>query len=72
MALFVHKSGGAVRCYGGTICPAELTDPFLVAKARKNPEFLEVEPPEPVKKVVKKVARKKVAKKRTKKKVSKK
>lgn len=73
MAYFVHfESEVLVKCYAGTHCSnkrtAELTDERLVAKARANPHFIEVD--EPFKQTRK--TKKKVAKKKVKKKVSKK
>jgi len=47
MAFFKHESDTLVNCYGGTKCSnrstAELKDESLIAKARANPEFIEVD-----------------------------
>ena len=81
MALFISKTDDMVICYEGTRCsnrvPAELTHPLFIEKARRNPDFIEVEPkvePPKVEKpvVVKKVTKKKVAKKKATKKKAKK
>lgn len=73
MAFFKPAEGkGPVFCYEGTVAsagkPAELKNEFFIAKARQNPDFVEVVPVAPIKKV----AKKKVAKKKVTKKVSKK
>ena len=74
MAHFVSTSGESVRCYDGTFCSAissaELTDERLIEKARRNPDFTEVDGEVKAKrqsKKAKKAAVKKVAKKVTKK-----
>jgi len=47
MAHFVSASGESIRCYQGTVCSAkssaEVTNESLIEKARKNPDFIEVD-----------------------------
>ena len=47
MAFFKHESDTLVNCYQGTQCSskstAELTDEVYIAKARANPDFIEVD-----------------------------
>ncbi len=65
MAHFISKSGESIKCYDGTQCSAkssaEITKPHLVAKARANPDFVEVD--NEIKATRKKKAPKKPAKK---------
>ena len=69
MAHFISTSGESIACYGGTFCSAkssaELTNEHFITKARRNPDFTEVDAPV-------KATRKKKAKKKASKKVSKK
>ena len=47
MAHFISTSGESVACYGGTRCSSkssvELTNEVFIDKARRNPDFTEVE-----------------------------
>jgi len=68
MPHFIPKKDVSVNFYGGTFCSrkssAELTDPHLVAKARSNPDFEEVEAEiKASRKRQKKATKKKVSKK---------
>ena len=47
MAHFISTSGESITCYNGTRCSgkssAELTNLSFIDKARRNPDFTEVE-----------------------------
>ena len=69
MAHFISTSGESIACYGGTRCSGkssvELTNESLIDKARRNPDFTEVEAE--IKATRKKrVARKKATRKKAK------
>ena len=49
MAHFISTSGESIACYDGTRCSAkssaELTNESFIDKARRNPDFTEVDAP---------------------------